>query len=132
MRRATTNHAVALAVFLGVCLLTSGAGAQQLLSPRLGGYSQAQPIEASNPVINPFLLMTDAGQTGILNYQTLVQPMLQQRQVMMQQSSSITQLQQQARGAQMSPSKRPGQNVRDTGHETRYLNYSHYFNSVSP
>ena len=128
----TTNRAARLSLFLAVCLLASGAEAQQLLSPRIGGYSQVQPSEMANPVINPFLLLTDAGQSGLLNYQTLIQPIQQQRQIALQQNNSIQQLQQQSRGAQASPTKRPGQSVRDTGHETRYLNYSHYFNSVAP
>ena len=100
--------------------------------PRIGGYNAVQEDPLPNPTVSPWLLMTDVGQTGMLNYQTLVQPLMQQRATTNHQNASINNLQQQVQSVKATPTKRPGQNIRDTGHETRYLNYSHYFNSASP
>ena len=118
-----------LPLVFGLC---HAAGAQQLLMPRIGGYTANQTETVSNPVISPYLLMTEAGQTGLLNYQTLVQPIMQQRQLATQQNASIQRLQQQVQTGQASPGRRPGQNIRDTGHETRRFNYSHFYNSANP
>jgi hypothetical protein len=110
----------------------SDAQAQQLLMPRVGGYNVVQEEPLPHPVVSPYLLMTDIGQSGLLNYQTLVQPLVQQRLTTNHQNASINNLQQQVQSAQAVPKKRPGQNVRDTGHETRYFNYSHYYSSATP
>ena len=68
-----------LLVGAGVCSASREARAQQLLMPRIGGYNAVQEDPLPNPTVSPWLLMTDVGQTGMLNYQTLVQPLMQQR-----------------------------------------------------
>jgi hypothetical protein len=123
---------------LGLLTLTAAwssaddACGQQLLMPRVGGYNTVQADPIPNPTVSPYLLLTDVGQSGSLNYQTLVQPLVQQRLLANQQNNSISRLGQQVkRPGQDGPSKRSGQSIGDTGHETRYLNYSHYYNSVA-
>ena len=109
------------------------AAAQQLLMPRIGGYSTAPEAQLPNPTVSPYLLMTDAGQTGMFNYQTLVQPLVQQRMTTNHQNASINNLQQQVQNVKSnSGGRRGGQNKGDSGgHESRYLNYSHYYSSFS-
>jgi hypothetical protein len=122
----------AMAIWVAECCYSSDAKAQQLLMPRVGGYATVQEDPLPHPVVSPYLLMTDIGQAGLLNYQTLVQPLVQQRATTNHQNASINNLQQQVQSAQGAPRKRPGQAIRDTGHETRYLNYSHYYSSATP
>ena len=119
-------------IWVAECCCSNDARAQQLLMPRVGGYSMVQEDPLPNPTVSPYLLMTDIGQSGLLNYQTLVQPLMQQRMTTNHQNSSINNLQQQVQSVQAPTKKRPGQAVRDTGHETRFLNYSHYYNSATP
>ncbi len=128
------NRICLAAALIGVaaCCCSSDAQAQQLLMPRVGGYNMVQEEMLPNPVVSPYMLMTDVGQSGLLNYQMLVQPLMQQRLTTNHQNASINNLQQQVQSTQAAPTKRPGQNIRDTGHETRYLNYSHYYHSATP
>ncbi len=118
-------------IYAAECVATSNAQAQQLLMPRVGGYNQVEIAPTSNPVVSPYLLLANPGQSNFYNYQTLVQPLLQQRMVTNQQNAAINRLGQQMQQAQQAP-KRNGQSGRDTGHETRYLNYSHYYSSAAP
>ena len=119
-------------IWAAECCCSSDAVAQQLLMPRVGGYSSVLEDPLPHPVVSPYLLMTDLGLSGQLNYQTLVQPLMQQQQTTNHQNASINSLQQQVQNPQAPIKKRPGQAVRDTGHETRYFNYSHYYSSARP
>jgi hypothetical protein len=68
-------------------------------------------------------------------YQTLVQPFVRQSQVNNVQQGSIQRLQRQVTTVQTqteTQSRRPGQIIRDTGHPTRSMNYSHYYPVASP
>ncbi len=116
--------------------------AQQLLaSPRIGGYpvgGQADPIGAGGvgrPAVSPYtnLYLADAvGMSGA--YQTLVQPFVQQRQTNNGQTASIQRLQRQVSTLETTAptsTRRPNQIIRDTGHQTRTLNYSHYYPNVN-
>jgi hypothetical protein len=116
--------------------LTGTSHAQQILaSPRMGGYPTGGPPEpigaggVGRPAVSPYanLYVADAiGMSGA--YQTLVQPFVQQHQVNNSQMASIQRLQRQAATADSTTSaRRPNQIIRDTGHQTRSLNYSHYY-----
>ncbi len=116
---------------------TSQAQQEILAMPRIGGYAAA-PDNAigaggvGRPMVSPYmnLALTDAiGFPG--GYQTLVQPFVHQNQVNNTQTGRIRSLQQQVSSVETTISKpsntRPGQIIRDTGHATRTMNYSHYF-----
>ena len=82
------------------------------------------------PAVSPYanLYVADAlGMSGA--YQTLVQPFVQQRQVNNGQTASIQRLQRQVSTVEptTTSTRRPNQIIRDTGHQTRSLNYSHYY-----
>jgi hypothetical protein len=101
----------------------------------MGGYPTGgapDPIGAGGvgrPAVSPYanLYVADAiGMSGA--YQTLVQPFVQQRQVNNSQMASMQRLQRQVSNAETTTSARhPVQIIRDTGHQTRSLNYSHYY-----
>ena len=128
------TYAAGTIVLSLACFCSSEAQAQLLLMPRVGGYNNAaQEAPLPNPAVSPYLLLTDVGQSGVLNYQTLVQPLMQQRLTTNHQNASINSLQQQVQNAQTGPQQgRTGQTGRGTGRSAaRYLNYSHYYSSVA-
>jgi hypothetical protein len=116
-------------------LAKPGYGQQILAMPRMGGYSATadNTIGAGGvgrPSVSPYanLQMVDAlGMVG--GYQTLVQPFVYQRQATNVQQGSIQQLQRQVSTAQSTTTsaRRPNQIMRDTGHQTHSMNYSHYY-----
>jgi hypothetical protein len=128
----STFCTLGLFCFFAPWIGTENAHGQQLLMPRVGGYNTVQVAPLPNPVVSPYLLMTDVGQSGVLNYQTLVQPLMQQQIIANQQNAAISRLGQQVQQpARQAPAKRSGQTGRDTGHAASYFNYSHYYNSVA-
>ncbi|HTU25171.1 MAG TPA: hypothetical protein VMF30_07225 [Pirellulales bacterium] len=120
------------------CAQTSHAQ-QTLASPRLGGYASNPPLDpigaggVGRPSLSPYtnLYIADAiGMSGA--YQTLVQPFTQQYQLNNVQRASIQRLQQQvATPTTTTSTTRPNQTIRNTGHQTRSLNYSHYYPTTS-
>ena len=120
----------------GAALAGTSHAQQILASPRMGGYPAGGPPEAigaggvGRPAVSPYanLYVADAiGMSGA--YQTLVQPFVQQRQVNNSQMASMQRLQRQVSTAETTTNsaRRPNQIIRDTGHQTRSLNYSHYY-----
>jgi len=81
----------------------------------------------NRPTVSPYLnLLQGPNQFGVIspNYQTLVRPQLEAREIAQQQGQAISNLQQQVRRAQgTGGSAASGR----TGHETRRLYYSHYY-----
>jgi hypothetical protein len=119
--------------------LTGTSQAQQeiLAMPRIGGYTVA-PDNAigaggvGRPLVSPYTNLPLIDALGIPGgYQTLVQPFVDQSHVNNMQTGRIQRLQQQVSTVQTTISKsntsRPGQIIRDTGHPTRTMNYSHYY-----
>jgi hypothetical protein len=117
--------------------LAATSHAQQILaSPRMGGYPTGGPPEpigaggVGRPAVSPYVNLTTADELGMIGgYQTLVQPFVQQRMVNNTQTASIQRLQRQVFSAEPATTsmRRPNQIIRDTGHQTRSLNYSHYY-----
>jgi hypothetical protein len=135
MVRKTLLLVAGCTVCWGVTLAGTGHAQQMLASPRIGGYSPNGPLDpigaggVGRPSVSPYtnLYLADAiGMSGA--YQTMVQPFVQQQQVNNGQMAKIQRLQSQVSTVETaSPKRRPGQIIRDTGHQTRTLNYSHYY-----
>ena len=95
--------------------------------------ARAQESPYSNiynrPTVSPYLNLLQPNQFGITPYHTLVRPQLEAREALQQQGSNIQRLQQQVRAQ---PAYGRGARGRvgglQTGHETRFMNYSHYYN----
>jgi hypothetical protein len=125
--------------------LTETGHAQQMLAmPRIGGYSAAPDTTlgaggVGRPAVSPYTNLPMIDALAIPGgYQTLVQPFVNQNQVNNVQQSSINRLQRQvtnvatATSTSINTARRPGQIIRDTGHPTRSMNYSHYFPTANP
>jgi septation ring formation regulator EzrA len=94
--------------------------------------SQAQlpfsNVPANRPTISPYLGLLNASNPGVSNYLTYVRPQLQAREEQLRQQAQINQIQRQVqRGQAGGVPVRGSQEIRGTGHETVYLNYSHYY-----
>ncbi|HTQ39628.1 MAG TPA: hypothetical protein VMJ32_11400 [Pirellulales bacterium] len=102
---------------LTVLTLSNAAQAQQ-------PFSNVQ----SSPTVSPYLNLTNRGNGGLANYQTLVQPFLQQQQTNIQQQQQIQGLQKQQQATLTGPESRGISNtIRGTGHVTAYMDYLHYY-----
>ncbi|HEX4146945.1 MAG TPA: hypothetical protein VHY91_25835 [Pirellulales bacterium] len=131
---------VGCALCWGASLAGTSNAQQTLASPRIGGYptmGQPEAIGAGGvgrPAVSPYsnLILADGlAQIGVGGgYQTLVQPFVQQRMVNNSQTASMQRLQRQVNNVEsttVTSTRRPNQIIRDTGHQTRSLNYSHYY-----
>ncbi len=95
----------------------------------------AQPVDAqvvnrqgmsssiNGPTVSPYLNLLQINSQGIIPYQNLVTPQIEQNRAIRQQASAINQLQQQVSS---SSGPRPS---RATGHSTLFMNYGHYYPS---
>ncbi len=103
------------------------------------GVSAAQgpdfgPIN-ERPAVSPYLNLLNQGYalSGISPYQTLVQPLIEQADATNRQQAQIQQLQRQQRVTSGYGGARGVSGaVRSTGHQTRFLNLSHYYTNTSP
>jgi hypothetical protein len=136
-----------LLLVLGACCWAAAStvhAQQQILAmPRVGGYAAAADDSlgaggVGRPSVSPYSNLALIDELGISGgYQTLVQPFVYQRQATLAQQSSIHQLQRQVTTIESAPKvqpmsmMRPNQIIRDTGHQTRSMNYSHYFPTAS-
>lgn len=111
---------LALACVLGAAWSGASAAAQAQVSPYANIYNR--------PTVSPYLNLLQTNQFGITPYHTLVRPQLEAREALQQQGSNIQRLQQQqARQQQAFRGARGGMGTLRTGHETRFMNYSHYY-----
>jgi hypothetical protein len=125
-----TYVGISCLTFCWLSMSASDSHAQYIM-PRPGNpISAAAPV--SHPAVSPYLALTELPYLGIANYQTFVQPFVEQRQVNTQQTASIQRLRQQLNAQAKAPRRRPGDPVRETGHETRWMNYSHYYLGGTP
>ena len=89
----------------------------------------------NRPTVSPYLnlLRFDQRDSGIPNYQTLVRPMLEQRERNRAAQKDISRLQSQV-GSLRSDFVRSQQNQAGfrTGHPTRFMTYSHFYPAFAP
>jgi len=89
---------------------------------RYSRQSAASRIE--RPSVSPYMNLFRRGSNGLPNYQTLVRPELQQLQTNALQQAEIRDL----RAQQASDDTRAQtRNLPQTGHESRFRFYSHYY-----
>jgi hypothetical protein len=114
MRRAV----FALLTLACVSLVADRANAQ-------GGYSGGG---VSRPTVSPYLNLVGSNRFGIANYQTLVRPLIEQREAALQNQANIQQLQEQFQSGQAAAMRRGSTGgVGQTGHPSRYFTYLHYY-----
>jgi hypothetical protein len=90
--------------------------------------AQAPSNIYSRPTVSPYLNLLNTDRFGVSNYQTLVRPLIEQREAAQQNQANIQQLQQQFQTAQMSAARRGSSGgPRSTGHPSRYFTYLHYY-----
>lgn len=90
----------------------------------------------SRPTVSPYLnLLRNDGISGIANYQTLVRPQIEQRELAVQQENENLRLQRQLNSQQTSIEgiqRQRAQRVFSTGHRTRFMNYGDFFPGFAP
>ena len=97
------------------------------------GQASAQISQYSNiynrPTVSPYLNLLQGNRFGVSNYQTLVRPLIEQREAAQMNQANIQQLQQQFQSGQAAAMRRGGGGggARSTGHPTRFQNYLHYY-----
>ena len=90
-------------------------------------FTRYNSAPSSRPVVSPYLNLLRPSSPDLPNYQTLVQPQLNQMRINRQQSSELQRAQHQLRTAQSRSNEVPLGPFRPTGYATRYLNYSHFY-----
>ncbi len=112
-------------IFLGVgWLLATPVAKGQVNSPfdnASSRYSAADTIGKVSPYLN-----LGVTADGLSNYQTLVRPLIEERESLNRQWAALDQLNQQVRGS--SQSAAPNRFIPRTGPSARFMHYSHYYN----
>jgi hypothetical protein len=131
----------------GVILTLLAAGALMLVvEPAYGQLSQQNYFRGGmrnynrrtldqniydRPTVSPYLnLLRPQSNFGLPNYYAFVKPQIDQLATARQQGNAIQQLQTQVAQGQTAQATKEG--IRPTGHQTTYMNYSHFFRPVSP
>jgi hypothetical protein len=111
---------IATVVFAVAGLLPGLARAQGSLP-----FSNAIP---NRPTVSPYLNLLNPTGSGTSNYFTQVRPQLQAREELVRQQVQLNQIQRQVqRGQPGGVPVRGSQEIRGTGHETVFMQYSHYY-----
>lgn len=122
-----------LAVVFGALCCTDRAFGQAM--PRIGGNNSRSFVQkyiTSRPTVSPYLnLVRDQSQSfGAPNYQTLVRPALEQRELARAQERQVANLQQQI-GTMQGDIRRAQSGVISTGHPTRFMTYLHFYPTLN-
>lgn len=89
----------------------------------------------NRPTVSPYLNLLQRSGNGMPTYQTLVRPMVEQRQQAARNAAQIQQLQQDfSTSSQAGQVRTTGesQQVRGTGHVSGFMNHMHFFNHPTP
>lgn len=126
-----SRHVAFWAGFALVLCLSRQAHAQYK-GPNLSANPSAQIYNRAiydRPTVSPYLnLLRPQGGVGVPNYQSLVRPELQQRRMNEIQGRQIQSLQNRLyQGPSSSGSGGAPQEIRSTGHVTRFMNHSSYY-----
>ena len=89
---------------------------------RTAGFPIPIPL-LNRPTVSPYLNLLNNPNAGVTSYQTLVRPMIDERDAIARQAVSVGQLQQQQR-RQSSGKRSP---LDDRVQAARFLNFSHYY-----
>jgi hypothetical protein len=113
------------------CIALALVCSSPALAQNYGGYTPGpgpyNPNPYSSPAVSPYINLGVNPTTGLSNYQSLVRPLIDERETMLQQTATLQQLQRQMRQGQSGPaSKEPG--ARPTA--THFMHYSHYFGGM--
>ncbi len=97
--------------------------APQVSASNPNNANRSRPFDnmARKPTVSPYLNLLNGGDANVTNYQSLVRPMVNQNRVNAQARSAIANLQHPSSGPQGS------ENMRATGHQAVFQNYSHYY-----
>jgi hypothetical protein len=124
-------HSIAKVALLGgVCLLaaTSTAAAQSMRPFEPASRSRLNSTMESRPTVSPYINLVN-GAGGLSNYQTLVRPLIEEREELNRQWTELDRMNRQMNGM-TSSAKRPESGPMGSGNRAaavRYMHYSHYF-----
>jgi hypothetical protein len=113
-------------VWLSLTATSSAQVMRPFDSPSRGRYA---PME-SRQTVSPYVNLTNGN--GLSNYQTLVRPLLEERDELNRQWAALDDLNRRVRGTPMSGNQGPNRAGTGAGSATgvRYMHYSHYFGTT--
>jgi hypothetical protein len=118
------GFAVVLTIF---GLNTKSSFAQQETGLRYASRRSTERFLYNRPTVSPYLQLTNANSGfGLPNYFAYVRPALEARQAAQQQEQSIQALSTQLNSVQRDI-RRDENMLFQTGHPTRFMNFSHFF-----
>jgi len=117
--------------FLGMMTVVSAVWFQSATTATAQNARSMNVAPYASPTVSPYLNL-GVNQYGVSNYQSLVKPMIEDREMMANQSMNIQRLQQQLRDAKKTPggSQANGKESRTGARPVKFMHYSHYFNSL--
>jgi hypothetical protein len=124
---------------VAVWTILSGFGlafATTAFAQGLGGYASGVGDYSMNPYssppISPYLNLGVNPNNGLSNYQTLVRPMIDEREEMLRQTATLQQLQRQVRHGQIGLVSKDskGQDANERPGAKHFMHFSHYFSGL--
>ena len=88
-------------------------------------------VPYTSSAVSPYLNL-GINQYGVSNYQSLVKPMIEDREALTSQSVNIQRLQQQLRESKLNTNQNEsrGKSSKTSAASVRFMHYSHFFNSL--
>jgi hypothetical protein len=108
-------------VVLAVIVLVSATEAARAQAPRAGNLQaprRGQFSAIGDSPVSPYLNLGTTS-SGVSNYQTLVRPLIEEREALRRQWAALEQINQDLRGKSAPPLRQP-----NAGH---FMHYSHYY-----
>ncbi len=118
---------VASTILWGACWLLATADANgQVTSPFSNSAQQPRYATAASSPVSPYLNLGVTAD-GLSNYQTLVRPLIEERESLNRQWAALDRINQQMVGG--SELAEPNRFRPHTGSSVRFMHYSHYYNT---
>lgn len=119
-----------MALLGGLCWLaaTSTTAAQSMRPFDPPNRNRLNSTIESRPTVSPYINLVD-GTSGLSNYQTLVRPLIEEREELNRQWTELDRINRQMNGL-TGAAKRPDSGPMGSGNRStavRYMHYSHYF-----
>lgn len=125
------DRILTFSTFVGICAIASCFFVARHTQAQVSGQAFVDSYILNRPTVSPYLnLLRPTGFSGVTNYQTLVRPQIEQRELARIQQAELNRVRQQVSVQQQSIDtiqQQRAQRVFSTGHRTQFMNTQNYY-----
>lgn len=125
------DRILTFSTFVGICAIASCFYVTRHAQAQVSSQAFAENYILSRPTVSPYLnLLRPTGFSGVTNYQTLVRPQIEQRELARIQQAELNRVRQQVSVQQQALEtvvQQRSKRVFSTGHRTQFMNTQNYY-----